>query len=256
MKLFYETMYRHFTAPWELGPRKELVELVESGAITPCRAIDLGCGTGANSVFLAQHGFEVTGVDFAAAGIEKARRAASDAGVSVEFVVDDLRDLKQVSGSFELLVDYGVLDDLRPDHRARYRESILPLTHPGTRFLLWGFEYPVRWWERLVPFFDRPFAEGEIMALFGDRFRIDTIARTLDWKKWPPGTVAYLLTRNDVVEPQDGGLAHRVRTRGRGHGSGVRPQVAARRGLIPGSGSGWLLSVSGAWCPRVTRSTL
>jgi SAM-dependent methyltransferase len=189
-------MYLHFTAPWELGPRKELVELVNSGAIAPCRAIDLGCGTGANAIFLAQHGFDVTGVDFAPAGIDKARRTAADAGVSITFIEDDLTHLRHTRGSFDLLIDYGVLDDLRPRKRPLYRGSILPLTRPGSRFLLWGFEYPIRWWEKLVPFFDRPFREGEIAALFGDHFSIQTITRHLDWKTWPPGTVAYLMTRN------------------------------------------------------------
>lgn len=188
-------MYRHFRAPWELGPRKELVELVEDGTLTPCRAIDLGCGTGANAIFLAQHGFEVTGVDYATAGIEKATRAAADAGVSVEFIVDDLRDLRHTRGPFDFLLDYGVLDDLRPRQRELYMRSIVPLTRPGSRFLLWGFEYPIRWWERLIPFFDRPFAEGEIAALFGDHFRIKTIARHVDWTRWPPANVAYLMTR-------------------------------------------------------------
>lgn len=195
MRWFYQVMYRYFTAPWEIGPRQELVELVASGALRPCRAIDLGCGTGANAIFLAQHGFEVTGVDFAPAGIEKATRAAADAGVAVDFVVDDLTDLRHTRGPFEFLLDYGVLDDLRRPQRQLYVRSVLPLTHPGSRFLLWGFEYPIRWWERLIPFFDRPFAEGEIAALFGESFRIETVARHLDWRTWPPGTVAYLMTR-------------------------------------------------------------
>jgi SAM-dependent methyltransferase len=195
VRWFYQVMYRHFTAPWELGPRQELVELVESGALTPCRAIDLGCGTGANAIFLAQHGFEVTGVDFAPAALEKATRAAADAGVSVDFVMDDLTDLRHTRGPFDFLLDYGVLDDLRLPQRKLYMRSILPLTRPGSRFLLWGFEYPIRWWERLIPFFDRPFAEGEIAALFSDRFRIETVARHLDWTTWPPGSVAYLMTR-------------------------------------------------------------
>jgi SAM-dependent methyltransferase len=195
VKWFYEVMYRHFRAPWELGPRPELVELVQDGALMPCRAIDLGCGTGANAIFLAQHGFEVTGVDFATAAIEKANRAAADAGVSVHFVLDDLTDLRHTQGPFDFLLDYGVLDDLRLHQRELYKRSILPLTRPGSRFLLWGFEYPIRWWERLIPFMDLPFAEGEIAALFGDHFRIETIARHLDSKIWPPGSVAYLLTR-------------------------------------------------------------
>ncbi len=53
MKLFYELGYRFFRMPWDMGPRKELVKLVESRRIVPCRAIDLGCGTGSNAIFLA-----------------------------------------------------------------------------------------------------------------------------------------------------------------------------------------------------------
>lgn len=195
MRWFYEVMYRHFRAPWEIGPRQELVELVENGTLTPCRAVDLGCGTGANAVFLAQRGFDVTGVDFAPAGIAKATRAAADAGVAVEFIVDDLTDLQLTRGPFDFLLDYGVLDDLRLSQRELYKASILPLTRPGSRFLLWGFEYPLRWWERLIPFMDLPFAQGEIDELFGDHFNIEVIIRHLDWGTWPPGTAAYLMTR-------------------------------------------------------------
>ena len=44
-----------------MAARQELVELVESGRIKPCKAIDLGSGTASNCVFLAQRGFDVTG---------------------------------------------------------------------------------------------------------------------------------------------------------------------------------------------------
>src|SRR5512133_724464 len=132
MKRFYEITYRYFRAPWEIGPRQELVALVESHALRPGRAIDLGCGTGANAIFLAQHGFEVTGVDFASAAIEKARQRAAGAGVQVNFLVDDLTNLSRVEGTFDFLLDYGVLDDLRPHQRGPYLQNILPLTHPGS----------------------------------------------------------------------------------------------------------------------------
>jgi len=62
-KTFYELTYRYLRAPWDIGPRQELVELVASGRIPPGKAIDLGSGTASNCVFLAQHGFDVTGRD-------------------------------------------------------------------------------------------------------------------------------------------------------------------------------------------------
>ena len=60
----YDLMYR-WGAPWEGGPRSELVDLVEGGELTPerlppGRAVDLGCGSGANAVYLAQEFLEST----------------------------------------------------------------------------------------------------------------------------------------------------------------------------------------------------
>ena len=197
MKWFYEILYRHFRAPWDNGPREELVALVESGRIKPGRAIDLGSGTASNCIFLAQHGFDVTGVDFAPTAIEKGRAMAQAAGVKVNFVVDDLTNLRHITGPFDLLVDYGTLDDLRPKDRDLYVKNVLSLTHPGSRFLLYGHEYPTRWWERLVPFFGKPFEAGEVQRRFGDYFEIERIAGKIDYSKFPPGYAVYLMTRKN-----------------------------------------------------------
>ncbi|HEX6304628.1 MAG TPA: class I SAM-dependent methyltransferase [Anaerolineales bacterium] len=147
MKWFYEILYSRFRAPCDIGPRVELVELVESGRIAPCRAIDLGSGTGWNCIFLAQRGFDVTGVDFAAGAIELGRRRAAEAGVEVMFVEDDLTDLRHITGKFDFLVDFGTLDDLTSEDRDLYLQNVVPLTRPGGRFYLWCFEWPARRWE-------------------------------------------------------------------------------------------------------------
>ena len=196
-KWSYELGYRYFRLPWEMGPRQQLVGLVESGRIAPGRAIDLGCGTGANAVFLAQHGFEVTGVDFAAPAIEKARRRADAASVEVRFMVDDLTDLRNVNGSYDFLVDYGTLDDLDPRDRDLYLQNVVPLTHPGSRYLLWCFEWPQRWWERFIPF-EQAFVPGEAQRRFGQDFEIKRIAgsHTPKMWRWQIGFAAYLMTRN------------------------------------------------------------
>lgn len=195
MKAFYEIGYRYVRMPWEGGPRAELVDLVESGGIQPCRAIDLGCGTGSNAIYLAQRGFGVSGVDFASAAIAKARRRAASAGVSVSFVVDDLTRLRGVSGVFDFLLDYGTFDDLTPDDRERYLESLLRLSHAGSRYLLWCFEYQMRWWEHVIPFFPPPLAPDEAQRRFSSHFSIERIAGERHSAGWPPGWTAYLMTR-------------------------------------------------------------
>ncbi len=200
MRFLYQLGYRYFRMPWDMGPREELVQLVESGCITPCGAIDLGCGTGSNAVFLAQHGFDVTGVDFAASAIDKAKQKANTAKIDVEFVVDDLTNLREIHGTFDFLVDYGAVDDLTPNNRDRYVQNVLPLTHLGSRFLLWCFEWPLRWWERLIRSISigaMSLEPGEAQKRFGEYFVIERIAGNTkpDYKSWPPGFAAYLMTR-------------------------------------------------------------
>lgn len=194
MKLFYELGYRHFRMPWEGGPRSELVDMVESGRLQPCRALDLGCGSGANAVFLAKHGFDVTGVDFAASALAKAGRLARSENVSVIWVQDDLTQLRHVDGQFDLLVDYGALDDLNDRDRNRYVEQVVPLARVGARFLLWCFEWTLRWWERALPA-AMAMAPGEVERRFGDHFDIERVAGALDWNAFPPGYAAYLMTK-------------------------------------------------------------
>jgi hypothetical protein len=58
-KWFYEFGYRHTKMPWDVGPRTELVELIESGRIEPCRAIDLGSGTASNCMLNQQSNWAV-----------------------------------------------------------------------------------------------------------------------------------------------------------------------------------------------------
>jgi SAM-dependent methyltransferase len=199
MKLFYQIGYKYFRMPWEIGAREELMQLVDNGCIAPCRAIDLGCGTGSNAIFLAQHGFEVTGIDFAASAIEKARQKADAAKVKVRFLVDDLTNLREVNGTFDFLLDYGTLDDLSSQDRNLYVSNILPLTHHSSKFLLWCFEWRMRWWERvltqLLPFGALALEPGETERRFGEYFEIKQVAGEIKSRGWPRGFAAYLMTR-------------------------------------------------------------
>lgn len=198
MKWFYEILYSRFRAPWDIGPRAELVQLVESGRLKPCRAIDLGSGTASNAIFLAQRGFDVTGVDFAQAAIALGRKRAHDAGVNATFVVDDLTNLRYVSGTFDLLIDYGVLDDLPNRDRDLYVKNILPLTHPGSQFLLYCFEWTPRWWERAFGIHERMALEpGEAQRRFGDFFSIEQVMARQNASGWLRGEAAYLMTREN-----------------------------------------------------------
>lgn len=195
---FYNLGYRFVRMPWEVGVRDELVELVRTGRLRPGRAIDLGCGTGANAIYLARNGFEVTGIDFAPAGLDKARAAARQAGVEVRFLEDDLTRLRHDLGTFDLLLDYGVLDDLSDEHRNAYVREVTPLAHQGSQFLLWCFEWPPRRLDRLLGF--QPMSPGEVTQRFGTHFDIERVAGTEspNLRRFLPGYAAYLMTRKSA----------------------------------------------------------
>ena len=196
VRWLYEFIYRYEIPIWDIGPRKELVDLVKSGRFPPGHVVCLGSGTANNAIFLAQEGFDVTAVDYARSAIELGHKRAQKAGVHIRFIQDNLTKLSYLKGSFDLLVDFGTFDDLNSTERTQYVDNILPLTHVGSLFFLWCFEWPPRWWDKFFPFpmFLEP---GEAEARFGRWFEIRRIEATEnpDFSKFQPATATYLMIR-------------------------------------------------------------
>ena len=123
--------------PWNLSePPRLLIEAVESGTIKPCRAVDLGCGAGNYSVWLAQRGFDITGIDISPQAIAHANELAAGKGVSCRFVAADLLgDLREYHGSFDLAYDWEVLHHIFPEDRPRYIKNVHDLLRPEGAYL-------------------------------------------------------------------------------------------------------------------------
>ena len=69
--------------PWDIGhPQPALVELVRNREMRPGRVLDVGCGTGDNSIFLAKSGLSVVGIDIAKGAIGLAKAKAFDRSIS------------------------------------------------------------------------------------------------------------------------------------------------------------------------------
>ena len=135
-----DEIYRKLPAdeiPWNLEePPGVLVKFVESGKVRPCRAVDLGCGTGTSAIYLAEKGFDVTGIDSAPTAIRMAREKAERKGVKCSFVVADLLgDLTGVKGPFEFAFDWELLHHLMPGDRGPYMRNLASLLEPGAHYL-------------------------------------------------------------------------------------------------------------------------
>lgn len=179
----YDLMYRWW-APWDaVGVREDLRWLLDSGRVAPgSRAIDLGCGTGANVVHLAEQGHAATGVDFSPVALDQARERARTAGVAdrCRFLQADITDPDaDLGGPYDLLVDFGVMDDLRPAGRRAMAATIQRLSRPGSLVLFWCFYARLEELPRISfhgPSRLSPAVEpGEETQLFGAAFDIEPV---------------------------------------------------------------------------------
>lgn len=112
----FKIFYRIGFTPWDGHPiGQSLRDVVEGTNVAPAlpagKALDAGCGTGDSSVYLAQHGWKVTGIDFVPKALDKARAKVDAAGVSVDLVHADVTQLSQagIGADFQLIVDNGCL---------------------------------------------------------------------------------------------------------------------------------------------------
>jgi SAM-dependent methyltransferase len=129
--------YRDGDLPWDTGrPSSELQRAFSRNQIQPCRALELGCGTGTNSVWLAQQGFDVTGIDLAALAVAQAEKRAHAAGVKVHLVVADVLDLPFLDGPFGFFFDRGCYHAVRQDASEQYAPAVARQLASGGRGLI------------------------------------------------------------------------------------------------------------------------
>jgi len=123
-------------APWDSGePSQELQRMVDQGLIKPSRTLELGCGTGTNAVFLAQHGFDVTAIDVAPLAVEQAKEKAKRANVKAKFLQGDVLKLPDLGQSFALVFDRGVYHHLRNVDLFGFLQTMAKATKPGSLYL-------------------------------------------------------------------------------------------------------------------------
>lgn len=103
---------------------------------TSIRSLDLGCGNGKNSVYLAERGAAAVGVDVSSEAIAMAKQLAAKKGVNAEFRVADLSlELPFAEDSFDLAIDMTTSHCLAPEARANFVREVARVLVPGGRML-------------------------------------------------------------------------------------------------------------------------
>jgi SAM-dependent methyltransferase len=143
MSLTYRLMYRIGFTPWdtEQVPR-ELSALIEGPVALPTgRALDIGCGTGAQAVYMARQGWEVTAVDAVPRPLSQARARAREAGVNVDWILADVARLHRLGlkPGYALFFDRGCFHGLDEAQRGAYAAAVDGLAAPGATLLMMAF---------------------------------------------------------------------------------------------------------------------
>ena len=119
--------------PWDTGePEPILVEFVTARRVLPARALEIGAGTGTNSIWLAESGFKVLGVDIAPRAIERATAKLNGRALPCRFAALDFLVAAPEGGPFSFVFDRGcfhVLDE--PEERERFAAHVAAALAPG-----------------------------------------------------------------------------------------------------------------------------
>jgi cyclopropane fatty-acyl-phospholipid synthase-like methyltransferase len=133
----FDRAYRAPITVWgDVRIPKEIKALARQGI--PASALELGCGVGRFSRYLAKRGVRVTGVDFSSVAIARAQARVAQDDVRPQFLVGDVTRLDALSGPFDVAFDVGCFHCLDPLRQRAYVSEVCRLLRPAGTHLIWA----------------------------------------------------------------------------------------------------------------------
>lgn len=169
--------YQAGGVPWDDQlPPPEVVAL--AAELSPGRALDLGCGYGRASIYLAQQGWWVDGVDFVPQAVAEAQRRATAVRMAdrVQFHAASVAELGFLTEPYDLAIDVGCLHALSEIQQAGYAAHLRRLLRPGGHYLLFA---RLREAGREAQDEPRGMAETAVSALFADGFTLERVEKSV-----------------------------------------------------------------------------
>jgi cyclopropane fatty-acyl-phospholipid synthase-like methyltransferase len=117
-------------------PSAELARFLDEGLIGRGTALEVGCGTGADAVYMVRRGLEVTAVDSSPTAIERARTRAEQSGALLRIVLDDVFDFAEHCGTFDQVYDAGFYHYLRRRELVRFLDLLWRVTYAGSAYMV------------------------------------------------------------------------------------------------------------------------
>ena len=145
MQMFYDQAESYEDLPWHKpDPLRSMLEV--AGRRDGGRVLDVGCGSGNESMFFAERGFDVTGVDFLPQALEIASTRAVKAGLDINWIEADVLNWTPAE-PFDVIVDRGCMHGLDSNQLPAYKAQILSWLAPGGVYVLVHFDkrFPLDW---------------------------------------------------------------------------------------------------------------
>jgi len=122
----FKERYEAGDTPWDISkPDSNLIQTVTTTPIKPCKALDIGCGTGDNAIWLSQQNFHVLGIDTSEIAIEKAKEKASKANTKCALLVSDILTSHIEGAPFGFVFDRGCFHTKGSDkERKSFAENV------------------------------------------------------------------------------------------------------------------------------------
>jgi ubiquinone/menaquinone biosynthesis C-methylase UbiE len=185
-------MYAEGIPPWQIDrPQPEVLQLIEQGKFES-PVLDLGCGTGDNTIELARHGLVVKGLDAVPEALDRARKKTEQAGLkqSPEFVLADALRLGGSGLKARTVLDCALFHTFSDEERREYIRGLEAVLSPGGRLHILSFsEFETR---QPGP---RRLSLSEITGSFGAGWRLEDSVRCRYWDRVrPDGAHAWRVT--------------------------------------------------------------
>jgi|GEM_PF-1563795 len=180
-KAFYEYAYRQkngIERQWTAGTANpELVSLVYNQKIKPgSKVLEVGCGLGAESIFLAVRGMEVTAMDLSEDAVNTGHEIAKQYGVDVNWIAGDLLATDLFNQEFDVVTDQGCFHHMKEEEFAKYEEKISKYLKPGGLFVLRAFSDAMPEGEQ-----PRRVSSDDMIRTFCKNFKLEHMERILSF---------------------------------------------------------------------------